>query len=250
MIGTKISGYEAELQNLSNGAALTYKFPLPTSKSMSGSVPCIDQGWKFKTEVKEAVVKAAGNGRYCAQGEEIKKGDVVVEKIVIPMKDVSTLMDVTKTPQNATITFSNEADVEKYIDLSCTEGGYTRAQIVKLFEHFAYGIDGKVIALGQCSWTVNHGGDALPDDIASSVNLKFVEATRKNAQGVEERFHQSVATRDIAAGDEFYIDYRRFVMPDFYARFCEKNEFDDVRRATLKAVYGGDSVDVCGVPKE
>eukprot|EP00814_Leptocylindrus_danicus_P008498 CAMPEP_0116033418 /NCGR_PEP_ID=MMETSP0321-20121206/18978_1 /TAXON_ID=163516 /ORGANISM="Leptocylindrus danicus var. danicus, Strain B650" /LENGTH=256 /DNA_ID=CAMNT_0003509491 /DNA_START=14 /DNA_END=780 /DNA_ORIENTATION=- len=235
---TQLSGYEAELRELSNRAARTFKFPLPPSKSMSGSVPCIDQGWKFKTEVKEAVVKAAGNGRYCAQGLEIKNGDLVVEKILVPMKDISTLVDVNKIPQNATISFSNEADLEKYIHLACTEGGYSRSQINKLFEHFPFSIDGKVMVLGHCTWTVNHGGDALPDDIASSENLKFFEDSRKNAQGVEEHFYQAVATRDIAAGDEFYLDYRRFVIPDFFIRFSEKNGFDDVRRATLKAVYG------------
>ena len=64
------SGYEAQLQKLNDGSK--FNFPLPTSKALFGNVPCSDQGWKFDTEVKEATIKAAGNGRYCAGGVEIK----------------------------------------------------------------------------------------------------------------------------------------------------------------------------------
>ena len=113
-------------------------------------------------------------------------------------------------------------DIEKYIDLACTEGGYSRLHIVKLLEHFAYGINNKVIVLNQCTWSVNHGGDALLDDASSSENVLVTEVSRENDKGEVEHFYQGTATRDIAVGDEFYMDYRRFVIPDFYVRFVRK----------------------------
>ena len=63
-------------------------------------------------------------------------------------------------------------------------------------------------------------------------------------------YYQGVAMMDIKVDEEFNIDYRRFTQPEFYVRFAEKHGYPDVRKLTLTAVYGSDSVEKCGVPTD
>lgn len=238
-------GYESEIAKLAPGAATSdgSGLMLPPARSLPGRVSCAEQGWLADTEVREATIKAAGNGRYLKKGvfedfAKIAKGSVVVRKAMIPMKQVKSLKD---QPHNASITFEESADLEKYIALAQQEGDYSREQILKLYEHFVYGFDGRLCCLNQCTYTVNHA-----DETSGSLNVSLREV--RNDEKL--LYYEGVATRDINVGDEFYIDYRRFKLPDFYLKFAEENSFEDVRKATLKAVYGKDDPDVCGTPTD
>merc|ERR1711988_163126 len=84
-------------------------------------------------------------------------GEVVVQKVLIPMGELGSLLYV---PKNATITFACEQDLEKYIMLMEREGGFPRDVVLQLYEHFIYGFDRKVCCLNVSTWTINHAESA------------------------------------------------------------------------------------------
>jgi hypothetical protein len=236
-----VAGYESERSGL--GKAAAHGFLLPPARSLSGKISSEMQGWKVPTEVRESYVKAAGNGRY-AKGN-LKKGDIVYEKKLIPMKTVTSLLD-DANPSDGLITFASVADLERYISLAEVQGGYARAEILKLFEHFVYGFDTKVCCLNLCTYTFNHADEnSEKNDPNTKLNIRVREIQKGG-----DLYYQGVAMMDIKVGEEFNIDYRRFTQPDFYVRFTDKHGYPDVRKLTLEAVYGSDAAEKCGVPTD
>lgn len=194
---------------------------LPPVKTMK-NVP--QQGWQIDTVVGLSTVPAAGNGRYA--NEVVKTGLPVIEKRLFPMASIDTLLTL---PNDATITFVNVAELEKYIELSEAEGGHDRKTVLDLFEHFIYGFDGVRSCLNVSTWTVNHG-----DNVADGLNVDVVEKTYPGGGAA----YVGEAMTDIKVGEELYMDYRKFKLPEFYLAFTKQNGISDVRTATLEAVYG------------
>lgn len=182
-----------------------------------------DQGWRISTHVSKSSIPVAGKGRF---SEEHVAGDtLLVEKLVIPMGTLDTLHGV---PANAVITFACAADLEKYIALMIAEGGHTRDSVVEVLEHFIYGFDGNSCCLNVSTWTVNHA-----HSIKDGLNLKVPPlCTREDGSVVM----ICEAAQDVRSGDELFMDYRMFHIPDFYLDFCEMHGITDVRTTTLKAV--------------
>lgn len=245
-----VAGYQAELAALAQKASGDRRcgFLLPPEKSRLGCVSSGEQGWRLNTTVSESNVKAAGNGRYAAANASLNAGDVAVEKVLLPMASIESLVSL---PSDGTITFASVEDLEKYISLAQQEGGYCREEILKVFQHFVYGFDGEVCCLNVCTWTVNHADpDSAPP---SALNLRVLPQTRISPTKNEpERTYCAVATTDIHSGEELHMDYRRFLLPRFYVEFARScpEPFDDVRASTLKAVYGSDTDDKCGAPPD
>jgi len=181
------------------------------------------QGWQLATKVGQSTIAAAGNGRYAA--EPLKAGKVVVAKIIKPMATLDSLLGLSN---DTTITFASVADLEKYIDLAKSEGGYSRQEILTFYEHFMYGIDGKVTCLNTSTWTVNHG------EAGAGMNVLIEEKPLPGG----ELAYVGTAQVDIIRGDELYNDYRLFKIADFYTAYTQKHGYKDVRTATLEAVYG------------
>jgi len=196
-------------------------FELPPIRSIKG-VP--NQGWQYSVEVRPSLIPAAGNGRFAK--EAVKAKSIVVEKVLMPMANIETLVNL---PNNASITFATVADLEKYIGLANKEGGYSREEVHDLFEHFMYGFDGQNSVLNVSTWTVNHG-----DDEQKSKNVNVVE---KQLDGGAIAL-VGEATSDIQENEEFYMDYRKFALPKFYIDYTNEHGFKDVRTATVEAVYG------------
>jgi len=221
----------ASLQALRSNAsaAMTQKaspkFLLPVENSIKGVA---GQGWEHVTHVGPSQLSGAGNGRYA--GEAIKKGSELIIKVLRPMTTIDTLVSL---PPDTTITFSSENDLERYIKLAETEGGYSRKEILTLFEHFIYGFDSKVCCLNVCTWTVNHA-----DSYENGLNCLVVQKRLPDGSTA----YVGEAMGDIQKGDEFFMDYRKFTQPEFYVEFTRKHGFKDVRKATLEAVYGSDAV--------
>merc|ERR1712196_155917 len=82
---------------------------LPTDNSIK-AVP--NQGFPIATEVGKSTIEGAGNGRYAKQ--DVAPGEVVVQKVLVPMGELDSLLNVDK---NTTITFECLQDLEKYIML-------------------------------------------------------------------------------------------------------------------------------------
>jgi len=194
------------------------------------------QGWQFETEIREAVVKAAGNGRFALK--PMTKGPKVtlIEKVLVPMSATTTLIG---TPNNTTLTFESVEDLEKYITLAASEGGYSRQDILTYYEHFMYGFDGRVCCLNYSTWTVNHAGTAK-----EGLNILVQEKELPDGKIA----YEGICVKDVAVDDELYMDYRRFTLPKFYVEFTDKHGFGDVRKNTLTAVYGSDDVKKTGKP--
>jgi len=238
------SGYQAELLALGKRPTGDAKpgFRLPPAISLAGDVPHLEQGWQLKNVVKESNVKEAGNGRYAL--ESLKKGQVVVQKLLVPMAEVSSLKAV---PYDAMLTFACEADLEKYINLAEKEGGYCREECLKVFEHFIHGFDGVVCVLNLCACSINHADETFKPP--TKLNIEFQERYRRRGWFGREKTCAGVCVSDIEAGEEMHTDYRRFKLPCFYIEFTQKQKvpYADVRSATLTAVYGGDTPDKTGV---
>lgn len=182
------------------------------------------QGWQFDTRCGPSSIAQAGDGRFAK--EFVKAGQVVIRKVLMPMAKIDSLLGI---PNDVTITFSTEAELEKYIDLAFKEGGHSREEVLFNMEHFIYGFDGKVGCLNVSTWTVNHG-----HDIESGLNVD-VQPEVLPGGGLA---YSGTAMQDINVGDEFYMDYRKFALPEFYREFAKKHNYKDVREATVTAVYG------------
>jgi hypothetical protein len=208
-------------------------FKFGTEKSLKG-LP--NQGWQLDTEIREATIKAAGNGRFALS--VAKKDDVLIEKILVPMKQTDTLIGL---PNNTTLTFEDTKDLEKYITLAMSEGKYTRQDVLTQYEHFMYGFDGDVACLNYCTWTVNHAGDAK-----EGLNIRVQEKALRDGK----RAYVGICIKDVEINDELNMDYRRFKIPGFYLEFTQAHGIGDVRKNTLTAVYGSDKLEKTGKPSE
>lgn len=254
-----------------NGRFAVGRLPLPSGGSAAAASslrPVVSTG-KMNTESEDSNNEKSGGSttRTTKVLPVARAGDVVVEKFCLPMSEVSSL--VKDVPNDSMLTFSSVEDLEKYISLAESEGGYTRAQILKVFEHFMIAFDPKmeVVCLNTCTWTVNHadqhGGEQHPPmplnvEVRECCRRKTAQdgggseggvATTTSRTTTTTTSYQGVATRDINPGDELYMDYRRFLLPDFYTGFRRKYDYNDLRCNTLNAVYGADSPDVCGIPE-
>merc|ERR1719393_936992 len=76
----------------------------------------------------------AGNGRFAA--EILGAGSEVAHKPVVPMAKIDSLVTLSN---DVVISFVDTAELEKYIDLSKSEGDYSRQQILDMFQHNVYG---------------------------------------------------------------------------------------------------------------
>ena len=208
-------------------------FKLGNENAMKG-LP--DQGWQIETEIREATIKAAGNGRFALSVG--KRDAVLIEKVLMPMKQTDTLIGLAN---NTTLTFEDTEDLEKYIKLAMVEGNYTRQDVLTQYEHFMYGFDGVVACLNYCTWTVNHAGDAK-----EGLNIRVQEKPLPNGKIA----YVGICVKDVEINDELYMDYRRFTIPKFYHEFTKANGIGDVRKNTLTAVYGSDELAKTGKASE
>lgn len=232
-------GYQEQLLALEKKrGSVKPGFRLPPSIALAADVPPKQQGWQLNNVVKESNVKEAGNGRFA--GEGLKKGSIVCQKVLKPMGNVNSMKEL---PFDGTITFNCEADIEKYIALAGKEGGYSREECLKVFEHFMYGFDGVVSCLNVCSWTINHADETFKPP--TPLNMCVEERNRGWFR--REKTYAVIAATDIAVGEELHIDYRRFKLPAFYVNFCRTQRYGDVRAETLRAVYGSDEAAKTGV---
>ena len=193
---------------------------LPTDNALQ-HIP--GQGWNLASTVGKSSIAAAGNGRFAAQPCGIDS--IVIQKKLIPMSSIDSLHAL---DPDATISFSSTFDLENYVALMQLEGGYSRGKVLDLYEHFVYGFDGLTCLLNVSTWTVNHSHSS-----SKGLNIKVL-----GPKALEDGTIVMVgeAAKAIEVGDEFFMDYRLFRLPDFYLRFCAYHQFQDVRTATLLAV--------------
>ena len=182
-----------------------------------------NQGWSVKTEVRQSTIPGAGNGRFAA--ESIKMGSRVSVKPSIAMAKVSRLLDV---PFDRVITFSCEAELEKYIRLAKDEGGHTREAVLNQFQNFIWGLDDQRVALNTSTWSMNHGEGPTESVIFTFETL---------ADGTEALVGD--AYTNIAVGDEFMNNYRDFVIAPWYHAWTRKQKIVDVRTLVLSIVDNG-----------
>ena len=165
-------------------------------------------------------------------------GSRVVAKPAIEMAKVERLSDV---PNDNTITFANEADLEKYIRLAEKEGGHLRGTVVQEIENFVFGFDDQRVCLNNCTWTINHGEEG------STENLVITFETSED--GTE--LLVGDAYTDISVGTEIMNNYRDFIIAPWYQEWTRKNGIVDVRTLVLNIVdNGGHDNDPVRLPEE
>merc|ERR1712190_312167 len=138
------------------------------------------------------------------------KGEQLIQKVLMPMSAINSLVSL---PNDTTITFKSVLELEKYITLALAEGGYSRSQILQEFEHFIYGFDGEVCCLNYSTWTVNHASKA-------SEGLNIIVQEKELDDG--RTAYEGICVKDVKPGDELYMDYRRFKLPQFYIDYAKK----------------------------
>lgn len=104
------------------------------------------------------------------------------------------------------------------------EGGYSREDLLEVFQHFCWSLDGERGMLCQSTWSMNHGE-------AGSDALNVIKSE-------EEGLIVGTAKVDIETGAELCNNYRDMVMPQFYLDFCAEHGFKDVKAAVVEAIDG------------
>merc|ERR1712046_263825 len=99
---------------------------------------------------------------------------------------------------DSTVVFGDTEDLEHFIAL-CVGEGHTRKAVLTEYEHFVRGLDGSTACLNFCTWTVNHGNAGDSENMKLSIGDGMVIGT---------------ASQDIAVGDEIYLDYHDFQIPE------------------------------------
>lgn len=193
---------------------------LPPERSRLGLA---GQGWRVATAVRQSLIPGAGNGRFTE--EAVAARTQMSVKPIVPVASLSSLAHV---PADSVLTFASADDLERYVSLNESEGGYRREEVLSVFEHFLWSLDGARGFLNTCTWSMNHA-----DDAAGGLNVAFAERALEGGAAIV-----GEAIGDIAPGVELRNNYREFVMPAFYTRFCREHGFKDVRTAVLEAVDG------------
>ena len=193
---------------------VTERLILPPQLSKLGVA---GQGWQVRTAVRQSLIPGAGDGRFAE--EPVASNVRVSVKPIVAMASLESLRTVA---HDATITFVSTEDLERYVRLGEVEGGYTRTQILEVFEHFIWSLDGERAFLNNCTWSMNHA-----DEATGGVNVAFSEVDGSIVGD---------SVEDILAGDEFRNNYRAFAMPAFYEAFCRTHNFTDVKTAVLEAI--------------
>jgi len=177
-----------------------------------------------KTQVRESGIPGAGNGRFA--GQELPAKTLLCKKPYMPMSTIESLLAV---PLDRAVIFESVDDLEKYISLSEKEGGYTRAQVLDLFENFGYCLDGKKICVNAVTYTWNHAEDAK-----DGRTFKLMEEIQSDGSKAAVAY----TICNVSEGTEFLHNYRIDLQmaPTWYQRFCEANAFKDVRTKVLEAV--------------
>jgi hypothetical protein len=177
------------------------------------------QGWSIKTLVGPSNIPGAGNGRFAC--EKVSKGTIVQRKLMVPMKKIETLVGL---PAHTTVTFADVDDMEKYVSLNMTEGGHSREAVLSVFEHFVWSLDGERACLNTSVWCTNHA-----HTVEGGMNLVFFEPPDTGELVGE-------AIVDLNEGDELAINYKDFVQPDFFLRYCSSHGFKDPRTTVMEAI--------------
>ena len=139
------------------------------------------------------------------------------------MSSIDTLISL---PKDRVITFSNHADLEKYIELSSIEGGHSRGTVLDLYQNFVYSLDGRRACLCASTWTMNHAEEGS----------KELNVRKREVDGVL----VGEALRHISANEELRNNYRDFNMPQFYLDYCAEQGIVDVRSLVMNAIAGAD----------
>lgn len=175
-----------------------------TSRELPG------QGWDIPTTIKKSNIPGANNGRFV--DTDVPKDTIVVTKQLIPMSDISSILDV---GSDEVIIFKNKEEIETFIGLYEKEGQRSREEIVDCLAHFIWSFHNtNGLCINFSTWTVNHG---CPGD---TENIHF--------------YHKDDAilgktVTDVKAGDELYNNYRDFDhMDDYWINFCKDEGVKDV----------------------
>jgi len=203
-------------------------FDLPNVNSAK-DVP--QQGWSVSTIIHQSRVQGAGKGRFAIESVQAKS--TVFQKMLVSMAKIDSLSSL---ENDVTISFETAADLEKYIDLCSSEGGYTRDEVLNVFTNYLQGFDGKRALLSVSSTTVNHA-----DHVDHRLNVVMSQQTLPGG-GIA---LVGEALVDIQVNDELVMDHRKFNLPEFYQSFAKEHGCQDARTATIEAelrnhdVYGG-----------
>jgi len=146
---------------------------------------------------------------------DVPKNTTVMAKKLVPMANVSSIHSI---PNDVTILFKNEEEIEKFIYLYETEGQQNRQDTINCLSHFIFtlsNLDG--VAFHWTSSSINHGDVSKGE---SNTSVVFRE---------EDGMIVADTLTDVKAGDELLCDYRNFdPMKKFWVEFCEKSGEKDV----------------------
>lgn len=204
----------------------SYRCPMEAAMRL----PSAAQGWRIATAVRQSLISAAGNGRFVS--EAVRAGTVISVKPVVPMAQLSSLRTLSA---DQAVSFSTVPELEHYITLRAQEdgGGVPREQVLDLFEHFVWSLDGS--DSGRCclnlsTWSINHAHDST-----GGLNVEFYKDRTVSSDGKEHEVVVGEAMVDLEVDTELFMDYRTFDMPHYYLAYCDTHGFKDVRTSVLEA---------------
>ena len=197
-------------------SASAYRLRLPSENTLYAQP---GQGWNIASSIKPSTIPGAGNGRFAL--ELVGAGACVCVKPTVRMATLNSLWHLSA---DSTIVLESAECLERYINLNRAEGGYRRAQVLEVIEHFVWSLDGERAYLNASTWTMNHAATH-----AHGLNVEHsIEGFADGTTAVVSR-----ALHEVQPGAELKNNYADFVMPEFYIDFCVAHGFRDVRSAVL-----------------
>ena len=106
--------------------------------------------------------------------------------------------------------------------------GVPHETIIDVVQNFVHGFSSDQVCLNASTWSVNHSADP---------NVKVELSDGK---------YRVIVLRPMKAGDEIFMDYKHFVMGDFYVKdFCGGAKITDVKTIALTATAEIDKMGAC-----
>eukprot|EP01084_Bolivina_argentea_P315943 547534_1 len=173
---------------------------LPWSKKELTGI--INEGFKYKTEVKKSRIKDAGDGRFTL--EFIPKDSIISQKELVSVNS-SNIFDHDKM-----IFMKNVDDLNFLINLYLKKfKDLKRKELLKYLNWFIASRNNKMLYLNTTSECENHSHN-------------------ENAISIYDNKHMTTySSKDIYSGQEIVVNYTQYKFPKFYLDFCKENKMID-----------------------
>lgn len=170
-----------------------------------------DCTWLINSIVKKSTIRNAGKGRFTL--DKIKKDSVIRRLKLIDLDDYIKMEKENNekyTTEAYTVIFKNTTDLDNLVYYFNSSKQDSEEDIKLKITWFSFGLN-ETLYLDSFSNFYNHSDN---NNLYPSFNNKG--------------YLEWIALRDIKENSELFIDYNKWVFPDFFIDWCKKNKLSTV----------------------